>query len=437
MFRLLRQPLRRFPTRRQVNPVRSLNIGPTGMAAIKGWGPIINVLGGAYIGGLIVGLGSLYLLYHDANERQNIPFELKFSDQITTVKAINKDDVLHSPRYAVKHYRRLLIDLAAQNGIAYEEGPDRYEVPLLSADTLVYKKSPEFANFYIDIVLRYARALLAKGELHASINTLAQVITNDTIFYKLGDAERVSQCARLLAKLEPSPVDKQAVLARDLDMLTRTYAHIHLRGDLLQPDSRVSDEVLSCLDELAAAKAKGGNLDGALNIYLANLQRLTDLEHQFDEGTLRQAQHPLFDCSKKNLVLRTNEIKAHISEVMWAKGFRKNAVAWSEDVVNSLFLYHTNEAAVGPVLVNVLNNLDTMYAKLKDERSRARCRKVREQLDIFEQSESEWYESFINRWSRIIWSKGPLGIIEKPLTERFGKPQPLPEIEEIEGEDEE
>ena len=425
-----------------ITPRRGIKLSALGAAAIKGWGPFINIIGGAYIGGLIVCFGLLYLMYHDADQRQPIPFELKFNDQVEAVKAINKDDVCHSPRHAVKHYRKLLLELAKENGVTTEndktDATTKYDVPILSSDVLVYKKLAKFANFYVDIVLRYAKALLAKGQPEALIHILEQMITNDTIFYKLGDAERLSQCARLLSRLEPKPEDKQGVLDRDLDMLIKTYDGIDIDQYRIQSDSKVTDEVLACLNDIAFTQAKQGgkhHLNTALNIYMANLKKLTEIKNDIDNHVKTQALFPAFDCDNKNLVLLINECKAHISEIMWAKGYKKNAIAWSEDVVNGLFPYHNAEPEVAPLLVQVLNNLDAMYANLKDTHSRNRCKQAKDQLEVFDTDDKGWYENFINRWSRIIWSKGPLGIIEKPLLERFGQPQPLPELEEIEPED--
>ena len=50
----------------------------------------LQILTGVYCGLLIVSFGLCYLLYSDANQRQNIPFELSLDDHINAVMAINK-----------------------------------------------------------------------------------------------------------------------------------------------------------------------------------------------------------------------------------------------------------------------------------------------------------------------------------------------------------
>lgn len=118
----------------------------------------LQILTGVYCGLLIVSFGLCYLLYSDANQRQNIPFELSLDDHINAVMAINKDDVCESPRHATKHYRRLLIDLAKQElgdttTIDESKFDNRYDVPILSTDFLIHNKSIKFINFYIDMIL--------------------------------------------------------------------------------------------------------------------------------------------------------------------------------------------------------------------------------------------------------------------------------------------
>ncbi|KAG2732268.1 hypothetical protein G9P44_004685 [Scheffersomyces stipitis] len=431
---------------------RNLNLSPSALGAVKNYGFVINLIAGAYIGGLLVSFGSLYFMYHDANERQNIPFELSFKDQITAVKAINKDDVLKSPRYAVKHYRRLLIEMAKKENpnLEFDEESDenRYEVPILDSKTLVYKKSSSFSNFYIDIVMRYARALLAKGQLEASVYVLRKIIDDDEIFYKLGDAERLSQCCRLLTRVFPDPQVKVAYLQRSIDMLTLTFSSMNLNEDfLLQENSKLTDELLNCLNDLAFTMAKISSVSGvsksdkkdlltkSLNIYLANIKKLTEIKDKSERGELVQTVYPLFNCDENNVDISIYEIKAHISEIMWAKGFKKNAVSWSEDIVEHLYFDHNTTARVSILLYNVLNNLVNMYDGLKDVTSRRRCEKLMDELVVFNEDSQGWYDSVINRFSKIIYNRGPLGIIEKPLLERFGSPKRLPEIEEFEEED--
>jgi hypothetical protein len=423
--------------------IRSFQLSTPQLALVKNYGFVINVLAGAYIGGLIVCLGLLYLMYYDANERQHIPFELSFDNHITAVKAINKDDVLKSPRYAVKHYRRLLIELAkqAEPELKYDEENEdtRYYVPLLSSDVLLYEKSNDFANFYIDIVLRYAKSLLAKGLLEPSIYTLSTIINDDDLFYKIGDAERLSQCCRLLSKVDHDSNNKISILKRSIDMLCRTFSGVNLDDNyLLQDGSKVTDEVLYCLNDLASNMARTNDknlLNQALNIYLSNLKKLTEIKELVDNEHQAQVKYPLFNCERNNVVLSINEVRAHIGEVMWAKGYKKNAISWNEEVVEDIYFDQGGSIKGSQILVNVLNNLILMYTKTKDIRAKNRCENLLDQLQVCETDSVTWYDSVVNRFSKIIYNKGPLGILEKPISERFGRPQPVPNIEEFEEED--
>lgn len=427
---------------------RFFRLSATQLGAIKGWGTIINIVAGAYLGGLVVSLGSLYLLYHDAQERQHIPFELGFSNHIVAVKAINKDDVLKSPRYAVKHYRRLLLNMAKNEdlGLVFDEDAEnRYDIPLIDAEVLITKKSNDFANFYIDIVLRYAKALLAKGELNTSISILQRIIDNDDLFYRLGDAERLSQCCRLLSSVCPAPEDRILYLQRSLHMLLSTFSSVKLDASyVLQDGSRVTDELVSCLSSLAGelAKAYKRNKDQSLltqslNIYLSNLKVLTTIQEQLASNERNQSWYPLFNCDDENLAMSVAEHKAHISEVMWAKGYKKNAISWGEEVIADIYHTHSASARASPILINVLHNLTLMYTDLRDAVSRKRCENLRDGLTVFDSVGSTWYDRLISRFCKIIYHKGPLGVLEKGLSERFGQPHRLLELEEFEEEDEE
>lgn len=448
-----RSPIIRPPPRISIlTQSRSIKLSASQLGAVKGWGFVINIVAGAYIGGLLVCFGLLYLLYLDANDRQHIPFELSFKNQITAVKAVNKDDILKSPRYAVKHYRRLLIELAKSEEpeLQFDENLDtnRFVVPIIDPEVLIYEKSNDFSNFYIDIVLRYAKALLAKGELDTSIYVLQRIIDDDQLFYKLGDAERLSQCCRLLSKVCPRNEDKIAYLERSIDMLRSTFTSLVLDVNyLVQDNSRITDELMLCLNGLAFTFAKSSSaqkkkekdlyLSKALNIYLANLKKLTLIQQNLADANHTQANYPLFNCDSSNLKMLNAEIKAHISEIMWAKGYKKNAVSWGEDVIEEIYFDHSSDTRASPILINALRNLIVMYDSMNDVRSRKRCEKLIDELSVFELDNSSWYDSVINRFCKIIYNKGPLGIIEKSLSERFGRPKPIPEIEEFEEEDEE
>lgn len=436
-------PLRRIPAR----PLSSSTI-----SSLRSGGTIANIIGGAYLGGLIVCFGSLYLLYQDADARQHIPFLVGLENTVIAVKGIGKDDVLQLPRHAVKHYRRLLVKLGEEIDPDFKfdeevDGERNYLVPLVSSDALLKKKGADFANFYIDIVLRYSRSLLAKGKYTESVSMLKQVIDNDEVFYRLGDAERMSQCCRLLSEISPPQAEKEAYLKRAIDMLALTFLQVHLENYLIQDDLRVSDELIRSLNSLAfvyasESKTKGKKekaqlLSQALNIYLANLKSVTSIEKAIVSGEFTQASYPLFNCDEDNLKMLCAEMKSHISEILWARNYKKSAVAWGEEVVDEIYFDHRNLARATPVLTTVLDNLVVMYGKLKDKQSQERCVALRDDLRGFDRDPPSWYDSVVNRFTKIVYYKGPLGILEKALKERFGPPERVPELEEHEDEDEE
>ncbi|KAG5421829.1 hypothetical protein I9W82_000922 [Candida metapsilosis] len=432
---------------------RTFKLSANAAAGLKSYGTIINILAGTYIGGLIVSLGSFYFLYHDANERQTIPFEISFEDQIEAVKAINKDDVLQKPNYAIKHYRKILFDLAKQVDPSIDESQfESYSVPIIDSQVLVYDKSNKFANFYIDMILRYSKALLAKGELDASIATLRQIIDDDLIYYKLGDAERLSECSRLLAKVSQDPQDRIHILQRSIDMLAKTYSSIQINEDYtLKQNSKISDELINCLNDVAfqlakmsqvSKKKKTSLLNESLAIYLSTLQSLTTVRENLESRKANQSNYPLFNVDRENLITQICSIKAHVSEILWAQGFKQDAINWSEEILNELYYDNASSPKVSPILENVLNNLIDMYSIEKRNADVERCRGLKADLKRVEKSDEmddklkEWYESVINRWSRIIYDQGPLGIILVPLQERYGPAKKIRELEEIEKEDE-
>lgn len=430
---------------------RNLRFTPQAFKGIKALHFVVQVLAGFYFGSLVVFAGLFAFLYFDANSRQRIPFELSINDQITAVKAINKDDVLKSPRYAVKHYRRLLIELAKREDPDFDESTlAPFEVPLMDPEVLVYDKSPKFANFYIDIVMRYAKALLAKGQLEVSINVLSKVIDNELIFNKLGDAERLAECTRVLAKVVPDPNTKIYYLQRAAKMLGEFYTSVKINDDfLLEDDSKFSDETLKVLNDLAyiyvgqyksknlKSKEKEQYLNNALKIYLANLRGLTHIREALESGTGNSAQFPLFDCDRENLVMLICELRVHISQIMWAKGYKKNAISWAEENLLDIYHDHRSSSRGSYIIADTLDKLTIMYENIHDPININRCEKLGERVKLFDFEARSYYDRLIKRWSNILYHQGPLGILEKPLRERFGKPQRVPEIEEIEDEDEE
>lgn len=441
-------------TRSQLQQIRTLKLSTNAAAGLKSYGTVINILAGAYIGGLLVSLGSFYFLYHDANERQTIPFEISFEDQIEAVKAINKHDVLGKPNYAVKHYRKILFDLAKQVDPSIDESQfENYNIPIIDSKVLVYDKSNRFANFYIDMILRYSKALLAKGELNTSIATLRKIIDDDLIYYKLGDAERLSECSRLLAKMSQDPNDRIQILQRSIDMLSKTYSSIQINEDYtLKQNSKISDELINCLNDMAFQLAKISQvvpkkkkpvlLNESLAIYLSTLQALTTIREKLETRKANQSNYPLFNVDRENLITHICSIKAHVSEILWAQGFKQDAINWSEEILDELYYDHASSPKVSPILENVLNNLIDMYSIQKKSTDIERCQGLRMDLKKSEKPNDmddrlkNWYESVINRWSRIIYDQGPLSIILVPLQERYGPGRKIRELEEFEKEDE-
>ncbi|KAK6462165.1 hypothetical protein DFJ63DRAFT_144361 [Scheffersomyces coipomensis] len=423
----------------QLTPRRSLNLASR-LSGIQNYGFIINVFSGAYLGGLIVSLGSLYFLYHDANERQNIPFwDLSFQQQITCVKAINKDDVLRSPKYAVKHYKRLLIELYKQENPNVEIDETQFEVPLLSSEVLLYQKSNNFANFYIDMILRYSKALLAKSQLDASIHMLSSVINDDELFFKLGDTEKLSECCRLLSRVCPDEEDRIEYLKRSILNIAKTFpGSIKINADyLIQDNSLVTDELIKCLNGLAFNLVKTGQSNESLNIYLSNLKLLSNIKSTLTSGDKNQSNYPYLNVDEENLQVLMVTIKSYISEILWQKGYKKNSISWNEEIIDECYFAHNNSQQLSIILNQVLKNLIIMYDSINDVLAKQRCEKLQSELTNFTDTSKahDWYFSLINRFSRIIYHRGPLGVIEKPLLERFGGAVKLPEIEEIEEED--
>jgi hypothetical protein len=422
--------------RRVGNARRPLSTRQVG--ALKGYGTVLNIVAGAYVGGLAICCGSLYWMYHDANERQAVPFELSCANQVEAVKAINKDDVLRSPQYAEKHYRALLQSMSATEAPA----DDRFDFTMIEPQKLLYNKLSAFANFYIDMIIRYARALMARNQIEPSRRVLKKIIDSDDIFFNLGNAELLARACRLLAETEHDSRGTVRYLRRAIDMLKRTHPSIKIDDNyLLQPESRITNELLLCLNSLAFNYAKGWRqlgqpqgelLTQSLNIYLATFQKLKQIEDQtVATHTLTQRHFPLFDISPLNLTLQIAAVQAHISELIWTKGYRANAIGWSENVVELVFDHYNETSKAAPILIGALQNLVKMYGAVKDFTNRDRCQRMLKGLEVFEQDRQSWHDETLARFSKIIYNRGPLGIIEKALTERYGQNKPVPGLEEF------
>ncbi|RCK56515.1 hypothetical protein Cantr_05325 [Candida viswanathii] len=418
---------------------------------------IIQALTGIYCGMVVVTLALFYILYKDANDRQFIPFrDTSFDDKVNSVLAINKDEVCESPRHAVKHYRRLLIDLAKQEypDLKEEEFGNRYNVPLLSTDFLIQNKTPKFINFYVDMILRYCKCLLSKGEADISIKLLSQVVNDDFLFNKVGDAEKLSASSRILAKITNDPERAIPILTRTIDMLTTNNRSLRVDDNyVLEERSKVSDELVNCLNDLASnlaklskspktsKKQKNELLNKSLQIYMSELGSLQEMRTSIELGKTNQATYPLFNCDRANLVTMINTIKAHISEVMWAKGYKENAIDWSEQILNDLYLDRFSDARVGTILLHVLSNLELMYTNVKQPEDVERVKQLKHDVRIYDVRNKfdnlSWYDKTLKRMSKVIYAKTPLGLVERSLKGRFDPNQKIQELEEFEDEDDE
>lgn len=418
---------------------------------------IIQALTGIYCGIVLVSLGSFYILYQDANDRQYIPFwDTSLDDKINSVLAINKEEVCESPKHAIKHYRRLLIELAKQEypDLNEDQFDNKFNVPILSNEFLMQNKTPKFINFYIDMILRYCKCLLSKGQVEVSIGLLSKIVNDEFLFYKVGDAEKLSGSSRILAKITNDPEQAIPILTRTIDMLTKNNRSMIIDDNyILDQNSRVSDELISCLNDLASnfaklsksskisKKQKSELLNKSLQIYLSELRSLQDMRSSIELGKSNQANYPLFNCERANLVTMINTIKAHISEVMWVKGYKENAIDWSEQVLNDLYMDRFSDSRIGPILLHVLNNLELMYGNTKQSKDIERIKQLKHDVRIYDIRNKfdnlSWYEKTLKRMSKVIYAKTPLGLIERSLKGRFDPNQRIQDLEEFEDEDDE
>lgn len=438
---------------RNLMSTKTTNLGPVKFT--------LQILTGVYCGLLIVCFGLCYLLYSDANQRQNIPFELSLDDHINAVMAINKDDVCEAPRHATKHYRRLLIDLAKQElegttentTIDESKFDNRYDVPILSTDFLIHNKSIKFINFYIDMILRYSKCLLSKGELDVAIKMLTRIVNDDFIFFKLGDAEKLSSSSRVLAKITPDITKKISILQRSIEMLTETNKSMQIDNNyILLENSKISDELINCLNDLASNLAKLSQqqsnknkfnpelLNQSLQIYLSELRSLQTIRLKIESNQANQATYPLFNVDRANLIGMINTIKAHISEIMWVKGHKDKAINLSEQILQELYYDRYSDPKFGPILLNVLNNLEIMYNNLRKSNDIKRCQQLKHDVSIYEirkRFDIPWYERVMKRISKTIYLRTPIGLVEKGLRDRFEPRSRVKELDEFEDEDDE
>ncbi|CAI5757560.1 unnamed protein product [Candida verbasci] len=418
---------------KSIRPVvfkRGLKVTRPKLSNLNQWKTIVQILTGAYIGGIIVISGSLYFIYSDANKRQPIPLELNINDQVNSVMAINKDEVLGSPRFASKHYRALLVNLYKEIYPDYKE-TNGYDIPILDYQALL-KKNTKFVNFYIDMVLRYAKTLLAKGESQISVSILRRIINDDFIFENLADPEKLSNGSRLLSKITSDTNEKEQLLNRSIAMLSSAF-NFQVKDNIIQ-NMKLSDELLFCLNDLAFVYAKSGKLNESLTIYLSNLKILEEIKTSLENGK-SQINYPLFNCNSENITLQICSLKAHISEILFAKNYKDKAIQMSQEVIDEIFYDYNSNPNVSPILINVLHNLKAMYKKIGDEKEMSKCQNMIDGLPLFDADlRKSFYDEMISKWSKIIYELGPIGIITKPLSERYGPKQRIKELEEIENE---
>jgi hypothetical protein len=296
--------------------------------------------------------------------------------------------------------------------------------------------------------------LLSKGEADISIKLLSQVVNDDFLFNKVGDAEKLSASSRILAKITNDPERAIPILTRTIDMLTTNNRSLRVDDNyVLEERSKVSDELVNCLNDLASSlaklskspktskKQKGELLNKSLQIYMSELGSLQEMRTSIELGKTNQATYPLFNCDRANLVTMINTIKAHISEVMWAKGYKENAIDWSEQILNDLYLDRFSDARVGTILLHVLSNLELMYTNVKQPEDVERVKQLKHDVRIYDVRNKfdnlSWYDKTLKRMSKVIYAKTPLGLVERSLKGRFDPNQKIQELEEFEDEDDE
>ncbi|KAL6453623.1 hypothetical protein SBY92_005195 [Candida maltosa Xu316] len=457
-LRIITSP--RKPTFTHVSPLtfrRSIGGSSRGRALAANLGGIkfiVQAITGVYCGIIIVCAASFYLLYRDADERQNIPGELSMENIINSVLAINKDDVCEAPRHATKHYRRLLFNLAKEEypDLKEEELENRYDIPILSTRFLMeHDKSNKFINFYFDMILRYCKCLLSKGEVDISINILSRVINDDFVFYQLGDSEKLSSSCRVLVKITPDYPSKIKLLERSIDMLVENSNKTMRFND---KNSKISDELINCLNDLASTLAKYSQqkdvkinkkdrsklLNDSLEIYLSELRNLQNIRKSIESKQTNQFNYPLFNVERANLICLINATKAHISEVLWIKGHKTKAIDWAEEILNELYFDRLSDPRVNPILLDVLGNLEVMYADMKKPKEVERVAELKKSVKIYEGHKRfniPWYERVMKRISNTIYLSSPIGLVQKGVDERFKMKTRVKELYEFEDEDEE
>ena len=223
-------------------------------------------------------------------------------------------------------------------------------------------------------------------------------------FFKLGDAEKLSSSSQYWLKLLLILL-KIFILQRSIDMLIETNKSMQIDNDyILLENSKISDELINCLNDLASNLAKLSQsqsqgqqklLNQSLQIYLSELRSLQTIRLKIESNQANQATYPLFNVDRANLIGMINTIKAHISEIMWVKGHKDKAINFLEQILQELYYDRYSDPKFGPILLNVLNNLEIMYHNLHKPEDVKRCQNLKHDVSIYEirnRFDIPWYD---------------------------------------------
>ena len=103
-------------------------------------------------------------------------------------------------------------------------------------------------------------------------------------------------------------------------MLIETNKSMQIDNDyILLENSKISDELINCLNDLASNLAKLSQsqsqgqqelLNQSLQIYLSELRSLQTIRLKIESNQANQATYPLFNVDRANLIGMINTIKS-------------------------------------------------------------------------------------------------------------------------------